>query len=372
MKPTNPHRLEKGRLSGPGGPRRRISQPMILATAFVLTASVGAGATAASAATPVTPPAETSDPVVTATVTITPTAPPAETATDSPTATPTTEVPLVGPFLGALHGEVVVPAKDGCGTVTVFTQTGQAVAVADDSITVRSQDGFERSYAIGDSTRVLTARRGGDIRQDAWISVIAAVQSGTPAPTPPSPTPVPSAPPTAPETTPTAPETTPTAPETTPTAPEATPTLSESTPAPSEGTPAPAESTPAPLPSETATAPAAPPGATGSTPPQTEETTPAAPQGETAAAAYVFDLSRPSRRLWYLSKSSPYSLKWHSGKPAWRTPEPCPTPTAIPTEPPAATPDPATSPTESATPTETAPPTPEPTLTDTPTPTPTS
>ncbi len=359
--PTNPHRLKKGLSSGPGGPRRRISHPMILATAFVLTASGGVGVTAASAATPVTPPAETSDPVVTATVTITPTANPAENATDAPAATPTTEVPLVGPFLGALHGEVVVPAKDGCGTVTVFTQTGQAVAVADDSITVRSQDGFERSYAIGDSTRVLTARRGGDIRQDAWISVISAAQQGTPAPTPPtptppSPTPVPSAPPAA-ETTPTTPETTPTAPETTPTAPEATPT--------------PAESTPAPLPSETATAPAAPPDETGSTPPQTEETTPAAPQGETAAAAYVFDLSRPSKRLWYLSKNSPYSLKWHSGKPAWRAPEPCPTPTAIPTEPPAATPDPATPPTETAAPTETAP-TPEPTLTDTSTPTPTS
>ncbi|MGI5154374.1 hypothetical protein [Microbispora sp. CA-102843] len=337
---------------------------MILATAFVLTASGGIGVTAASAATPVTPPADTSEPVVTATVTITPTAAPAETVTDSPTATPTTEVPLVGPFLGALHGEVVVPTKDGCGTVTVFTQTGQAVAVADDSITVRSQDGFERSYAIDDSTQVLTARRGGEIRQDAWISVVAAAQPGTPDPAPESPAPVPSA-------TPTDPEATPTAPETTPAAPGATPTTSEGTPAPAEGTPTSPESTPTPLPGGTSAAPA-PPGETSSAPPQTEETTPAAPQGESAAAAYVFDLSRPSKRLWYLSKNSPYALKWHSGKPAWRAPDPCPTPTAIPTEPPAATPDPATPPADTPAPTETAAPTPEPTLTETPTPTPTS
>ncbi len=369
MKPTNPHRLKKGLMSGPGGPRWRISQPMLLATAFVLTASGGIGATAAYAA-PVTPPAETSDPVVTATVTITPTADPAEIPTDAPTATPTPEVPMVGPFLGALHGEVVVPAKDGCGTVTVFTQTGQAVSVADDSVTVRSQDGFERSYAIGDATRVLTARKGGEIRQNAWISVVATVQPGTPTPTPPtppSPAPIPSAPPSAPETTPTVPEAS-------PAVPEASPTLSEGAPAPSEGTPTPGDNTPLP-PAETATAPT-PPGETSSAPPQTEETTPAAPQGETAAAAYVFDLSRPSKRLWYLGKSSPYSLKWHSGKPAWRTPEPCPTPTTIPTEPPATTPGPATTPTETttpteaATPTETAAPTSEPT--DTPTPAPTS
>ncbi|MEU6412197.1 hypothetical protein [Microbispora sp. NPDC046933] len=357
--PTNPHRPKKGLSSGPGGPRRRISQPMILATALVLTASGGVGVTAASAATPVTPPAETSDPVVTATVTITPTASPAETVTDSPEATPTPEVPLVGPFLGALHGEVVVPAKDGCGTITVFTQTGQAVAVAEGSITLRSQDGFERSYTIGDSTRVLTARRGGEIRQDAWVSVIAAVQPGTTTPAPPSPTALPSS--------------TPALPETTPTPSEGTPAPSESTTPPSEGTPTPPESTPTPLPSETSTAPAS-PGETDTIPPQTEETTPAAPQGETATAAYVFDLSRPSKRLWYLSKSAPYSLKWRSGKPAWRTPEPCPTPTAIPTEPPAATPEPTTTPAETPTPspTDTAAPTPEPTLTGTPTPTPTS
>ncbi|MBE3013502.1 hypothetical protein IL992_30635 [Microbispora sp. NEAU-D428] len=331
---------------------------MILATAFVLTASGGIGVTAASAATPVTPPPDTAEPVVTATVTITPTAAPAETATDAPSATPATEVPLVGPFLGALHGEVVVPTKDGCGTVTVFTQTGQAVAVADDSITVRSQDGFERSYAIGDSTRTLTGRRGGEIRQDAWISVIASAQSGMPTAGPESPAPLPS--------------TTPTVPETTPTPTGGTPTPPETTPTPTEGTPTPpAESTPAPLPSDTSTAPA-PPGETNSTPPQTEETTPAAPQGETATAAYVFDLSRPSKRLWYLGKSSAYSLKWRSGKPTWRAPEPCPTPTVVPTEPPAATPGPATTPTETAPPTDTAAPSPEPTLTDTPTPTPTS
>lgn len=351
--PTNPHRPAQG----PGGPRRRISQPMILATAFVLTASGGIGASAASAATPVNPPSETPVPTVTATETITgtPTAAPTEIPTAAPAPVPTAaEVPLVGPFLGALHGEVVVPSKDQCSTVTVFTQTGQAVAVAEDSITVRSQDGFERSYAIDDSTRVFTGRRGGEIRQDAWVSVIAAVQPGTQTPAPESPAPIPSTTPTAPEATPTAPEATPTVPEATPTAPEATPTVPEATPTVTEATPAPSESTSTPTEGvPTPTAPVSP-----------STTTPTAPQGETAAAAYVFDLSRPSKRLWYLGKSSPYSLKWRSGRPVWRTPEPCPTPTVIPTETPAPTPTETT--------TETAAPTPEPTPTDSPTPTPAS
>ncbi|WP_182875513.1 hypothetical protein [Microbispora sp. H10670] len=355
MTPTNPRRPKEGQSSGPGGPRRRISHPMILATAFVLTATGGVGVAAASAA-PVTPPADAPEPVVTTTVTITPT------PVDLPAET-TTEVPLVGPFLGVLHGQMVVPTKNRCDTVTVFTQTGQAVAVAEGSVTIRSQDGFERSYSVDDSTRVFTGRRGGEIRQDAWVSVVAA----EPAPqTPPEATPTP------PESTPTPPQETPAPPESTPIPPETTPTPPEATPTPPESTPAPPGETPTPDP-QTSTAPAAPavPGQADTVAPKTEPS-PAASQGETAAAAYVFDLSRPSKKLWNLGKSSPYFPHWRSGKPAWRTPQPCPTPTVTPTAPtdtPTDTPTVPTTPSAPAeTPADTVSPTPEPTPTDAPAP----
>ncbi|MEV0391326.1 hypothetical protein [Nonomuraea sp. NPDC050643] len=64
--------------------------------------------------------------------------------------------------------------KDGCGTATLLAQTGQATAVAEDSITVRSQDGFEKTYAIDDTTRTIAGRRGtSEVRQDDWVSVTA-------------------------------------------------------------------------------------------------------------------------------------------------------------------------------------------------------
>ncbi|MER5999234.1 hypothetical protein ABT120_11730 [Nonomuraea angiospora] len=82
-----------------------------------------------------------------------------------------------------MHGEFAVATKDGCGTVTLFAQTGQATAVAEDSITVRSQDGFERTYAIDDNTHTVAGRRGNSaVKQDDWVSVtaIGADQTSTP------------------------------------------------------------------------------------------------------------------------------------------------------------------------------------------------
>jgi hypothetical protein len=84
-----------------------------------------------------------------------------------------------------MHGEFMVATKDGCGTVTLFAQTGQATAVAEDSITVRSQDGFERTYAIDDNTHTIAGRRGNSaVKQDDWVSVtaIGAEQTATATP----------------------------------------------------------------------------------------------------------------------------------------------------------------------------------------------
>jgi hypothetical protein len=163
--------------SGPGGPRRRIPRPFIFATAVVLVASGGIGMSAASAASPTPIPTDPETPVPSVTVTETPTETPVPTLTPTPTPTPTPTAPAaprVPPlaFPGTLHGELVLPAKDGCG-FTVFAQTGEATVLAQDSITVKSQDGFEKVYAISDTTRTLTGRRGNEVRQGDWVTVTA-------------------------------------------------------------------------------------------------------------------------------------------------------------------------------------------------------
>ncbi|MFF5242731.1 hypothetical protein ACFY3V_00540 [Streptosporangium sp. NPDC000095] len=183
---TNPDRPNAVSSSGPGGPPRRIPRPMVIATAVVLVASGGVGASPASAASP--PPAPTESPTPTPSVTVSETPPlsptpipPPSTETPTPTPTPTTTTPPRVPpvaFPGTLHGEFVLPAKDGCG-FTVFAQTGEATALAEDSITVKSQDGFERVYTIADTTKSLSGRRDNVLRQGDWVSVTATTSGET-------------------------------------------------------------------------------------------------------------------------------------------------------------------------------------------------
>jgi len=70
-----------------------------------------------------------------------------------------------GPF-GAVHGQFVVP-RSGGGYQTIDTQRGSVTAVSATSITVRSADGFSKTYQVASSTNV-DARRNG----------IAAVKTG--------------------------------------------------------------------------------------------------------------------------------------------------------------------------------------------------
>ena len=60
-----------------------------------------------------------------------------------------------------LHGDAVV--KKGDQVLTVQRQRGQATAVSDNSITVKSEDGFEATYAIDQNTKVRKARQDGAI-----------------------------------------------------------------------------------------------------------------------------------------------------------------------------------------------------------------
>jgi hypothetical protein len=60
---------------------------------------------------------------------------------------------------GALHGSFVVPDGSG-GYRTLMMQRGAATKVSDTSITVRSEDGFEQTYAITADTAVGADRQG--------------------------------------------------------------------------------------------------------------------------------------------------------------------------------------------------------------------
>ncbi|WP_406055346.1 hypothetical protein [Kribbella sp. NBC_00889] len=79
---------------------------------------------------------------------------------------------------GALHGEFVVP-KDGGGYQTVATQRGEVTAVSKDSITVKSEDGYSRTYSLTEDTLVNAARDGiDDVKVGNTVQVTAVVADG--------------------------------------------------------------------------------------------------------------------------------------------------------------------------------------------------
>jgi hypothetical protein len=85
---------------------------------------------------------------------------------------------MMGPR-GALHGELVVPQRDGTGTQTVVVQSGTVTAVSATSLSVKSSDGYTATYVITSSTRV-AARSGGITSLKKGDEVhVAATKSGS-------------------------------------------------------------------------------------------------------------------------------------------------------------------------------------------------
>jgi hypothetical protein len=52
-----------------------------------------------------------------------------------------------------IHGEFVVKDRDG-NFVTLLTQRGEVTAVDGDSITLKSEDGYTKTYTVNDDTRI--------------------------------------------------------------------------------------------------------------------------------------------------------------------------------------------------------------------------
>jgi hypothetical protein len=87
--------------------------------------------------------------------------------------------PLGGGLFGAIHGTVVVP-KSGGGYQAVAFQNGKVTAVSSTSITLRSADGYSRTYQVTSSTMVDAQRDGiGSIKDGNQVTVDATVNGST-------------------------------------------------------------------------------------------------------------------------------------------------------------------------------------------------
>jgi hypothetical protein len=85
---------------------------------------------------------------------------------------------FLGGLFGAVHGTAVVP-KAGGGYQTIAFQNGKVTAVSASSITLRSADGYSRTYQVTSSTLVNAQRDGiSSIKAGNTVSVQATV-SGT-------------------------------------------------------------------------------------------------------------------------------------------------------------------------------------------------
>jgi hypothetical protein len=84
-----------------------------------------------------------------------------------------------GGVFGAVHGQFVV-SKSGGGFQTIDTQRGSVTAVSATSITVKSADGFVKTYQVMSSTNVDAQRNGiGSVKTGHQVVVMATVSGST-------------------------------------------------------------------------------------------------------------------------------------------------------------------------------------------------
>ncbi|MFI9593961.1 hypothetical protein [Nonomuraea sp. NPDC052265] len=147
-------------------PRRRFPRSVLLAAATAAVIVGGGGVAAASVLSPSPSPTGT---------------PPAvATPSASPSDSPSDKGRGWGRGFGGppVHGEFVVP--DGQGAyVTVATQYGDVTAVDQDSVTVKSADGYTKEYAVNADTRVNRDEGIGAIKAGQKVMVSAKVTGGT-------------------------------------------------------------------------------------------------------------------------------------------------------------------------------------------------
>ncbi|HKY77689.1 MAG TPA: hypothetical protein VJS45_16260, partial [Acidimicrobiia bacterium] len=80
---------------------------------------------------------------------------------------------------GPLHGEFTIRKPDGTGFQTVAVQTGEVTAVSSSSITVKSEDGFSRTYSVDENTVVGAGRDGiGTVKTGDTVRIAGVVDGG--------------------------------------------------------------------------------------------------------------------------------------------------------------------------------------------------
>ncbi|HEY2576663.1 MAG TPA: hypothetical protein VGI74_10190 [Streptosporangiaceae bacterium] len=167
-----------------GGPRRRwFSHPILLTGTAVLAVAAGAGIALAATSAPSSSALSTPGSLSASNSSPAPKAPRAGCARVT---TPHRSGVLCrrhgrGRFglHGALHGTLVLP-KQGGGTVTAEIQNGKVTSVSQSSITLKSTDGFTKTYTVTASTNVDAQRDGiGSVKAGDQVWVAATVSGGT-------------------------------------------------------------------------------------------------------------------------------------------------------------------------------------------------
>ena len=83
-----------------------------------------------------------------------------------------------GPGGMGIHGEFVTAAPNG-GWQTIATQKGEVTAVSATSLTVKSEDGYSRTYSVDDTTLVNAGNEGiADVKTGDDVHVMAIVTDG--------------------------------------------------------------------------------------------------------------------------------------------------------------------------------------------------
>ncbi|MFD2354187.1 hypothetical protein ACFSTC_40270 [Nonomuraea ferruginea] len=147
--------------------KRRFPRTLLLAATAALVVATGAGVATAAA----TPPSGTPAPR--------PPRPPSPRRPARPTGLPRrrTARHWGGPKIN-LHGEFVVREGEG-EYVTVATQRGEVTAVDQDSLTVKSEDGYSREYAVDADTRINRDATIDTVKTGQKVSVLAKVDGDT-------------------------------------------------------------------------------------------------------------------------------------------------------------------------------------------------
>jgi hypothetical protein len=163
-----------------GGQRRRwLSRPVTLAGTAIVAVAAGAGIAIAATSGP------SSSLSASSSLSSAASAPSPGTRTP-PRGCRRVTTPLRGgvlcarpPLGGALHGTLVLPKAAG-GTITVEIQNGKVASVSQSSITLKSTDGFTKTYVVSTSTLVDAQRNGiGSVKVGDQVWVTASASGGT-------------------------------------------------------------------------------------------------------------------------------------------------------------------------------------------------